>query len=278
MIKLIRNLSLDVALGATVMMAFVADFMEVVVSNRFYILLFLFTWLIYTVDHLMDARAIPHPAHTERHGFFQKYFKILSASTLMVFLVFFLSIPLSVNKNLLLAAMGIAVLIALYFLSLYWARKYQYRYVFKELFVAIVYVFGVALVPVYLRKELNWQILYCLILIGLTAFSNLLLITTREMRQDIRDSNPSVVRWFGPGGVKLGLQLISFLALLGSVLFCFTVSQYEGIILVSMNLILVALIYQPHYFNENEWYRFIADGVFLIPAFPILYRLILGEG
>src|SRR5688572_24614318 len=139
MYRIIRHLSIDVAIGASSMMGLVAAFLGVDVDSIYYFLLFLITWLIYTTDHLMDARSIPHDANTARHRFHQTYYKpILTAAILGIF-VFIILIPRDIGIGLFYHALVLAGLVILYFLSLIWARKTQFRYVLKELFIALCY-------------------------------------------------------------------------------------------------------------------------------------------
>ena len=76
--KYIQALSLDVSFGATIMSAFIAHFLGVQVGMNIYISLFIAVWLIYTIDHLIDAKRIKSEAQSFRHKFHQKHFKPLS--------------------------------------------------------------------------------------------------------------------------------------------------------------------------------------------------------
>lgn len=266
MVRLIRHLSIDVALGAAVMMAFTAKVFDVEVEGIYYFLLSLITWLIYTTDHLMDARNIPHEASTPRHRFHQVHYKpILSAAIIGLFL-FISLIPRETGELLFRLALGLAGMVLLYFLSLIWARKTKFRYVLKEVFIALCYTLGVALVPTFLAWPLEIPEFIFLLLIFLLALANLFIFSVREMKVDFQDENPSAIRFMGLKTLKLILQIVLWLQLSGSLYLFWKHAIAEGAVLLGMNLILMLLCYSPERFAKNETYRLMGDGIFLLPA------------
>ncbi len=278
MYKIIRHLSIDVALGAAAMMYLVSGYLDTRVDTIYYFLLALITWLIYTTDHLMDARNIKHEASTPRHRFHQKYYKpILTAAVIGLFLFVGL-IPRQTSEMLFRLSLGLSGLILLYFLSLIWARKTQYRYVFKELFIAGCYTLGVSLVPVFHAWPIGrdgWQLL---LLIFLLAFSNLLLFSVREAQNDLKDKNPSAIRFIGLPALNQILGFVLWIAFALSAFLLILDSLFYGVLLLSMSSSLLCLFYFPKLFRKNEAYRVIGDGIFLIPFIGALIHLIFMQG
>ncbi|NJL13528.1 MAG: hypothetical protein HC913_11335 [Microscillaceae bacterium] len=72
-----RILSLDVVLGVILMALLGGHICHHPVEKVVLAALGLTVWLIYTLDHLLDAYQIPPPAHTLRHRFHQQYFGLL---------------------------------------------------------------------------------------------------------------------------------------------------------------------------------------------------------
>ncbi|MDX5319861.1 MAG: hypothetical protein LPK45_02250 [Bacteroidota bacterium] len=272
MVKWIRYLSLDVAAGASIMMAFTASVFEVSIDLVYYFLLFLMTWLIYTTDHLMDARNIPHEASTPRHRFHQMYYRpILSAAIIGLF-VFIGLIPRETTELLFRLGLGLAGLVLLYFLSLIWARKTQFRYVLKEVFIAFCYTAGVALVPAYLDwplSPMNWVFL---MVIFLLALGNVFIFSLREMKFDLHDEHPSAIRFLGQNTLKTITALVLWMACGLNVYITLAGTISVGLCFLSMNNVLLLLYYFPSYFQQKEWYRILGDGVFLMPVLYLMFR------
>lgn len=271
-----RHLSLDVALGASAMMGLVAAFLNVEVEGIFYFLLFLMTWLIYTADHLMDARNIPHQAHTPRHRFHQKYFRPILLAAILGFIAFVILIPKEVDLDLFRHAVLLSGFILLYFLSLILARKTKFRYVLKELFIALGYTVGVSLVPVSMAWPVDffsWLLLFRIF--GL-ALSNLFLFSLYEIQPDVKDNHPSAIKFLGINVLKGILHVVLPVQALGSFFLMYIMDKWQyPFLLLLMNSILMVLFYFPKPFIKNEWYRIMGDGVFLVPGIYFFTKYLL---
>ena len=93
--RLLNILSIDVATGAVCCAAWFAVLFEVNLRPYALISLGLTVWIIYTIDHLLDARKVKEPASTDRHRFHQENFTLLFgvvvlAIVLDLFFVFFI--------------------------------------------------------------------------------------------------------------------------------------------------------------------------------------------
>jgi len=265
MYKIIRHLSIDVAIGASSMMYLVAGYLHIEVDSRYYFLLALITWLIYTTDHLMDARNIKHEASTPRHRFHQHYYKLILSAAIIGLFLFVGLIPRQTTETLFRLSLGLSGMILLYFLSLIWARKTQFRYVIKELFIAACYTVGVSLVPIYhawplaVENYLFLGAMFCL------ALSNLLLFSVHEVHIDLKDENPSVIRFIGVQNLKKILQVIIWLQVALSLYLYLNNAALPSLLLLIMGGLMLCLFYFPAAFKKQEAYRVFGDGIFLIP-------------
>jgi hypothetical protein len=68
-------LSLDVVAGAVAGALFFGEILQVQLSFSVLTALGLTVWIIYTLDHLRDAKQILNVASTDRHRFHQEHFK-----------------------------------------------------------------------------------------------------------------------------------------------------------------------------------------------------------
>src|SRR5690606_22165355 len=102
-------------------------------------------------------------------------------------------------------------------LSLIWARKTQFRYVLKELFIALCYALGVSLVPIYLTWPLGTLEFLFILRIFAIALANLFLFSVMEAKPDMVDHHPSAIRFMGFRTLNGILQAILWINLVTGV-------------------------------------------------------------
>src|SRR6187431_1308602 len=96
--RFINLLSIDVALGAVCSALFFARLLSVRILPFGLITLGLSVWIIYSVDHLLDARKLKSKASTMRHRFHQEHSRsitimVLIATIVNAVLIFFIRKP-----------------------------------------------------------------------------------------------------------------------------------------------------------------------------------------
>lgn len=269
----INILSIDVALGACIMALFVGNIVNASISLSALSSLAISVWLIYTIDHLKDAKTIKHPSHTKRHQFHQLYYSQLKfvaglILALQIGLLFFL--PWSI----LIGGIVLILVVILYFIVL-WSFKLKNIY-HKELVIAIVYTCGIFL-PVWGRigNETYEFIVVLYFQIIFLAFSNLLMFSLLEMPSDEMDNQRSLALVIG----KLKTTKIIFSTLLiGTFFSIFLAINYNSpvfrsaqIIFMMMNVILI-LILSVKVLKKEERFRYLGDGVFYLPLLHLLWQ------
>ncbi len=275
MYRYLRILSLDVALGAVFNAWMLARIADAYFSPVYLVELGLMVWMVYTADHLMDARTIQHTASTPRHRFHQRFALPMMALLVLVAALFIYLIPPDAGSTLWRNSLALFSLIVLYLASLIWARKRGYRYVYKELFIAIVYVAGIAMVPLSKADEpFTWLNLLYLMRLFCLAHVNLLLFSLLEYEVDLRDDHPSILKWFGPAKVKrfIRAMLVIGPALGILALYLDPAHRIEMLFLSSMEVILILVYLYRKYLVKGELYRVLGDGIFLLPGLLWLYE------
>lgn len=268
---LLRILSIDVALGAVAMSYLWAAWLLVSPSLTVYIILGLTVWLIYTTDHLLDAYQIKHIAHTQRHQFHQKHFKLLCWSAALVCLLvlgflFLLSWQVWWWGSLALAWA------LLHFLLSFFLRTQQYLLLQKELRIAIGYSLGVA-VGIFADMpfaKVEWiSTVWLLVFVAGLAWYNLLLIAYFEFESDVKDAQISLAVSLGLPTLQTLLRRLSVALLMYFMVGCYFLLpsfQYQIFILLALMLLTLELIRRfERYFEQKERYRIWADAIFLYP-------------
>lgn len=267
-----RILSLDVTLGACVMCWFVSCAIEIEIQNEAYLTLGLTVWLIYTLDHLLDAHKTKHKANTARHLFHQKYFDGLSALFVILFLtntiITFSNLPI---KMIFLGTAAFVLVLMHFFLGKIESISHTFFFQ-KETRIAVVYAFGVCLPALSICEAcLDFKILIFASQIFCLAWLNLLLISHFEFQTDLQDNHISLARILGKDKLKKLIHLILWMTLaLIALGFVWIEPEFQAIFLL-MWLVLALINWKNHFFAQNEAYRVWADLIFL---FPLLINIL----
>lgn len=262
--RLLNTLSIDVTAGAVICASFFAHIFDVTVLPYGLISLGLTVWIIYTTDHLIDARKVKQPASTERHRFHQNHFKFLL--TVLIIAVAVDAIQLIfIRKVVFRDGLVLASIVSVYF------ALQRYLKLLKEIFGALLYSGGVLLIPFSLRNEVfSSSQLVLIVQFILTAFINLLLFSWFDKHRDEQDNHTSFTTVMGGKAtllVLMALFLVQGIMALFQLLFWY--NSWE-IVLVLMNVVLFLISIRKQYFEIDDRYRLLGDAVFLFPVFYLL--------
>lgn len=259
-------LSLDIVAGAIVSCLFFARIFRVTVLPWGFAALGLSVWIIYTVDHLLDARRISRPASTDRHRFHQEHFRTL------LFLLFVAALGDAIAVSLLrrpVLNMGLALGAIAGLYLLFQGRLKSW----KELSGAMLYCAGVAL-PAFSLSNYPVSAFEGLLMMqfAITAFCNLLLFSLFDLQDDLRDKHSSFVTVMGERKTRLILAVLFCLnaALIGFQLLEFRGSIGASVVMLTMNGVLFLIFVFPKFFRANRIYRLLGDAIFLVPIFFLL--------
>lgn len=265
---LINSLSLDVAVGAAISGRFLAEIIGAQMPLATQVVLGLTVWCIYTFDHLMDARKKEGELSSERHLFHKKHYGTLTRVLLLVLildglLVFFLPTITLVYG----VFLGFVVLV--YFLSIHLMA--QKAIVHKELTIAIIYTSGICLGALS-TFEGSFQGHHYIILVSffLIVLLNLLIFSFLDRDADQSAHFPSLVQSLGMINSQRLITILSVLAA-ASIMFIFWYGNYhEALMLLIMFMILQLLFWFARNRLLKENYRYLGDGIFLLPILQLL--------
>lgn len=260
--RLINVLSIDVAVGSVCCAAWFAALFDVKLKPYALLSLGITVWIIYTIDHLLDARKVKAPASTVRHRFHQKYFSSLLAILVLALLVdlvfvFFL------RKRIFQWGVVLSGVMLVYFLT---ERYLQYL---KEFIIALLFSCGVLLPSLSLTQkqpDISMVLLICQFV--LTALLNLLLFSWFDRQNDNHDNRASIVTLAGERRIKLILVLTfitNYSLMIGSIVYASSLIG-EVLIMFFMNTILVFVFVRPQWFEINDRFRLAGDSIFLLPV------------
>lgn len=261
--RLFNILSLDIVAGAVISAMFFAKLLGVAILSYGLMALGLTVWIIYTADHLRDAKAIGKQAASERHRFHQKHFMVLfvlmvvalAADTIIIFFI---------RKQVFMWGLFLAALVAVYLLG------QRYLKFLKEIFIAVLYTAGV-LLPSLSVTTLSITPVHMVLIMqfGLTALTNLLMFSWFDSDTDTTDKLSSFVTVLGRRFTAYCIWTLLAINFALGVVLCLTGACSEPVLIFwSMNAVLLLIFVFRH--KLAPYYRLTGDAVFLIPGIYLL--------
>lgn len=260
--RFLNLLSIDIAAGAIACALFFARLLEVEMRAAAIASLGLTVWIIYTADHLMDAKKIVGRASTERHRFHQDHFKIL---LLLMMLAILINVVLifSIKRPVLYSGVVIIALIGFYLLI-------HTRLAFlKEIFVALLYCVGV-LLPSVAVTQISLTTVHYLFFLAFffAALINLLTFSWFDRGSDKADGRKSFVTHLGE---QVTVYILYMLVIVNLVIVAYLMvvssNKIAATVPTLMTLILAVILHFRSWFVNDDRYRLLGDAVFLLPFF-----------
>jgi 4-hydroxybenzoate polyprenyltransferase len=258
-------LSLDIAVGAVGGACYFARILDVAVRPYALVSLGLTVWIIYTTDHLLDARKIPGRASTERHRFHQRHFRTLAVLVVVACVVDFVMILFIKRAVLYGGFLMFAVVVA--YLVLH--RKLAWL---KEVVVAVLYCGGVLLPSLLVTPiMLQWADYVLFLLFFVTALINLLMFSWFDREYDLADRHQSFVTLMGAGRT-FSLLLALFVLNTGLCIYGLSMPGYALAFLIPllMNGVLGSILAFRSWFAQHDRFRLLGDAAFLLPFLYLL--------
>jgi 4-hydroxybenzoate polyprenyltransferase len=272
--RILQYLSIDVMLGALASGAMAARLMGQAMPAVWWTALPLSVWVVYTTDHLLDARRMQGQAHSARHLFHHRYYYAIAAAWAGALMICITWAPWQAPQELLLLGMGMGMLVLLHLGIVSWAKGRARWWLQKELGVGLIYSAGVWGGPLALShgpaSPAVW--LAAAQFFGL-AMINLLVFSVYEEAADTQDGQTSFVRAVGR---KFALRLVWLIALLTAAGGWLALRQEPDpgmmrvqAVYAAMLLLLMWIAADQRRFAPQERYRLWGDLVFLFPALAV---------
>ncbi|MFN0048821.1 MAG: hypothetical protein ACKVOU_06855 [Cytophagales bacterium] len=268
-IRLFSFLNMDVALGACTISFLISKYFEVKLPFFAYLLLFMAVMAIYIADHLLDDFKIKHTNISERRQFYRTnngylYFALFN----MVWGGFLIS--LVYLPNFIFARAYIIVgFVAFYVIFDYFLTS---KPIPKELIIAILYVAGVGFYPIMLQNYVDCDGIILLIAILLIAIENLLIYSVIDFQDDINCGLTSIANTCGIRFTNTSIIctfFINFALIILLQIFSSEKWMYH-VVLAIIHCTQIFVYYNREKLQRKGLYRWIADGIFLLPLALLL--------
>ena len=263
--RVFNHLSLDVVVGAIVGALFFARIFSVVITSYALIALGLTVWIIYTADHLLDAKKLDQQASTERHKFHQQHFNTLIPVLSVIIILDAITI-FFIQREVLGWGVVLAFIVFVY-LVFHGSLKFL-----KEIFIAILYTCGVLLPSLSItRAGLNSAHYILIFQFSILALINLLMFSWFDREGDQRDMRYSFATVAGERNTKISICILLIIeGLLTALQWHLDELKIPALVLGLMGLMLLAIFVFRSIFARHDYYRYLGDAVFILPVIYLL--------
>ncbi|PWK24476.1 hypothetical protein LV89_02989 [Arcicella aurantiaca] len=262
-------LSLDVVFGAMIcnIMFWKLSLSNAQISTPIVSILGFSVWIIYILDRLLDNQKTSQ-IKTERHFFHQKHRKILTVC-LFISIIFCAILLFYLPYNILILGILTTSTTAIYlYLTNRFSADNNFQH-YKEPITSVVYTMGVFSTTI--LNSFSISNLFVGLLFLLITFQNLLLFSLSEFKK-----NPDCHNLASYWGTKKSHNIIILIsAVVMTIAFYwiitneFTYLSKVFFIEILMSFILLIISRFNDIFLLNDRYRWVGDGIFLLPLFII---------
>lgn len=260
----IQLLSLDVVAGACIGTNYISYLLKTPTSWLSTLALGIMIWLIYTLDHLLDARKNDNPSN-KRHAFHRLYFNQIFIAWIVLALIGLCILPFLPLTVLKLGIVLLSIVVLYFFLIFLTVLKSG---TFKEAVIALVYSLGLVLTPIALSSNLDQiQLARIISIYFILAFINLVLFSIYEEEEDLLDGHFSIVQSIGQQNAILFVKVLWFI---GMTIVILGQPIFQNYIFALMFMLLGLLLFFRNYFAPRTRYRVVGDGIFILPILVLI--------
>ncbi|PLW94793.1 MAG: hypothetical protein C0591_11985 [Marinilabiliales bacterium] len=275
-LRYINILSLDVVLGSVMAAIFACKVLDVEIQTWWLVVIALTVWVMYTADHLLDAWQGKEQLKIRRHSFHFKHMKRILPVWITAAVTSIILSLLELDREIIYLGILLGISILIYFGAVYFNKENRPYFLQKELFIALIYVIGIWLAPIaWHGVNPDGMILMIIANLVLLAWAEGIIISWYEFHEDIADKHVSFSVLFGK---NISRRFIWFLLIM---VFVFSISgiffiadtmtiRFAFSIELLMGITLMLLISFPNFFKEDDLYRYVGEGSFLLPALLLL--------
>lgn len=275
-LHLINALSIDVVLGSVLSSYFVSTLLAANMPLAWWALLSAAVWVIYTLDHLLDAMMGQRNLAMLRHQLHRRYWVVLSGSSGLLAFVSLSSAYSFLPREIFIFGLLLGMLVIVYLLAVHTRISTSLGSLrMKELTVAILYTVGIWGGPLMLRNQtIGPQILLALSCFFCSALGNLILLSLYEIEADKQSNMTSFYTIQRRGAVEFSLWiLLASLILLAALLAVLATNAYlfwYGIATLFVALLFLDLSRRHLLGRPIQHYRTVVDSVFIVVPMCIL--------
>jgi 4-hydroxybenzoate polyprenyltransferase len=275
LLQILQYLNLDIVAGALAAHLMAQKVSGVFIESSFhYFALGAAVFVIYSLDRLSDVDTIKGTPATPRHRFYYSYKKEVWMLTVLISLIAGMGALWLLPMKMILFGSGLGLVALLYLWLVRTSGEYARKWLSKEVFVAVIYTAGIWGSVLLYHQDISWHVWLMALAFLMIALQNLLLFSLNEIDADVAHGQRSIARSLGEEKIaKLLTGLFAGVIFLLAVVYVLGNSlNHPAVLLIlgAMSTILYALFAFREKLRNNEVYRMIGDGVFLLPFLALI--------
>jgi hypothetical protein len=271
----VRALSLEITLGVLGAAGFAAHLTGVPMPVVWWFVLPATTWIVYSVDHLLDARRSRERPLSLRHRFHLDHARPI-AGAVVALSVAVLFAALRLPGPVLLGGAALALVTLMHLVR---AQGSGHRYLPKELSAALLYTAGIWFAPLLLARSIEPGLWLVIAIHFVAALLNLMTFALFERHEDAEDRHPSIISFWGVRRTRRVVAVLTGMALVTLMATAITGAVADASSITVLTLLIVAplmLLTFESYFGVGLRYRVVGDGVFVLMILPAVMKALPG--
>ncbi len=226
-----------------------------------WVLLPLSVWIVYSIDHLLDAEKARNRFLSQRHYFYLKHNQILKKIVATLVIISTMIAIIFLPLKLFLGGLMLALCIVIYFIYFHFFDTYRLP---KECIIAIIYTAGIWFGPMMFSNTIEKSIYILCFTSFATALSNLLIFSVLSKEEDQKSGYKSLAIDMKEK-ILNSLIIVLIIGTISIQLFVIISFTLASICIILMNLILLLIFLKRNFFKINDTYRILGDGIFFLP-------------
>ncbi len=229
-------------------------------------------WIIYTIDHLLDGyKGKNSQLVIYRHSYHFRHKGILFFILGVLSFVTFWAVVSFLHWEIVLRGVVLFLIIIVYFIAVHFLQKKNHFFNQKELLIAVAYMAGILLAPVFWNKNpVTTQQIILIVGMTMLAWTEGVLASWFDYENDLHDGHASFTTTFGKQHTRyflIALHVLIFILLKVNIFFTENWLQFSAIIIEAvMNLSLLLMLLFPDLMKKNDRYRILGEMVFWLPG------------
>lgn len=273
--RILNILSIDVIIGSVLSGLFVVKIMNVDPGWSWWIVLPLSVWVLYTTDHILDAKRSNTADRSTSQCFHLVFMKPLLVILSLVVVFILIIVIFYLKKEIIIVGLYILILSGLYLLSVYFFRNKKSHLLQKEVLVSALYTTGIWCGPLSIANTFDFSRIVLMSVFFLAVLVDILVLSFYEL-QDDEFINPNTFPLkYGQKFTTYTIYSLCFASFALSIYMIIVIPYGQvsiGFKLVMLMIFVILLLFSLRiYLYKNHYYRYLGELVFWIPGLMFFY-------
>jgi hypothetical protein len=266
--------SLDIVLGAAASGYLASSVLNVEMGFAWWVSLCLTVWILYLLDHWLDAKRFGELSPRRLHKFIWYNSQTVLYIVLIASVCDILVILLFLQRELILPGLIIGGFVMIIYFLRHMLKTSGKLRIPLEIFTMVFYVAGIWFGPVRMHPGTpSIQVYAILLQFGLMVLMNIATLSYYDYPVDQVLKSPSMAETLGKRFLKSMVWILGIVVMLLLFLIIYSTQERElhigSIAIAAMGMLMLCILLIPSAFGKNERYRIAADSILYLGWLPL---------